>query len=219
MKLDRTMKNTNHLISLSLVLVLLCAPSLSQSQTPSEPEGPKTLQSQFQEILDNSESYTDYKVIRRTRLTEYSRAVQDSIRSYRTEINGLQYIVEDQKSQISSLSNRITDLESQLAESEELRESLPILGINLRKATYHWIVWIIIGLLTAFGIFAYTSYARSNRITSKTMKEYKALETEFEEHKKKSHEKQIKMGRELQTERNRVEELKTKLKAKAPGKI
>ena len=170
-------------------------------------------------MLDKSESYAEYKVIKRSSLTQYSRAVRDSIGASKTEINALKSTVADQKSQISTLSNRITDLEAQLAESEELRESLSFLGINLNKATYHTAVWLIIGVLAAFGVFAYSSFMRSNKITAKTMKDYKALEVEYEEHKKKSHEKQIKMGRELQTERNNVEELKTKLKAKSPGNV
>ena len=120
---------------------------------------------------------------------------------------------------VSSLNERISDLESQLAESEDLRESLSFLGINLNKATYHVIVWVIIAGLVVFGVFAYSSFIRSNAITAKSKKEYKTLELEYEEHRKRSHEKQIKMGRELQTERNRVEELKSKIKAKTPGKI
>ena len=136
----------------------------------------------------------------------------------KAEINSLKSTVADQKSQIGTLSSRITELEAQLAKSEGLRESLSFIGINLNKTTYHTIVWLIIGILAAFGVFAYTSFIRSKKITSKTKKDYKTLEVEYEEHKKKSHEKQIKMGRELQTERNNVEELKTKLKAKLPGK-
>ena len=165
--------------------------------------------------MDKSETYTEYKVIKRSRLSQYSKAVQDSINANRNEIRSLKSKVADQQSKISTLSKRIEELEEKLAKSEELRESLWFLGVSLNKATYHVIVWLIIAGLVVFGGMAYTSFMRSNKITSKTKKEYKGLEVEYEEHKKKSHEKQIKMGRELQTERNRVEELKTKLKAKS----
>jgi hypothetical protein len=43
------------------------------------------------------------------------------------------------------------------------------------------------------------------------MNEYKALETELEDQKKKSREKQTKFGRELQTERNKLEDLKASI--------
>jgi len=212
------MKNTYFTILYISLLFLFINPAVSYAQSSEEGTGNQTLRSQFQEMLDKAETYTEYKVIKRTSLSEYSRAVQDTLNVNRSEITGLKNTVQDQAGQITSLTTRITDLEAQLATSEELRESLSFLGFNLNKATYHLIVWLIIGILIAFGIFAYSSFIRSNSITSKTIKEYKALELEYEEHKKMSHEKQIKMGRELQTERNRVEDLKTKLKAKAPGK-
>jgi hypothetical protein len=119
---------------------------------------------------------------------------------------------------VSQLSARIADLESQLAESESLRDGLVFLGINMNKTTYHTLVWIIIACLAVFGAFAYVSYMRSNKVTAKTKKEMKALELEYDDHRKTSQEKQIKMGRELQTERNLVEELKSKLKAKSTQK-
>jgi DNA repair exonuclease SbcCD ATPase subunit len=213
------MKNTIIVPLLSFSLLMFAIPSTVMAQEDDNVEVDNSLKGQFREMLDKSEDYTEYKVIKKTRLNTYAKAVQDSIRDYRKEINALKISVAEQKSQISSLNARITELEAQLTESEELRESLSFLGLNLTKATYHVVVWVIIAALVAFGVFAYSSFIRSNAITAKSKKEYKALELEYEEHKKKSHEKQIKMGRELQTERNRVEELKSKIKAKTPGKI
>ena len=214
LKFYHTMKNN----ILTLALLLFLSSYVGYAQSSEESAGSQTLRAQFQDILDKSESYTEYKVIKRTSLSQYSRAVQDSLNVRKEEINTLKSTVADQKSQIGTLSSRITELEAQLAKSDELRESLTFLGFNLNKGTYHTIVWLIIGVLAAFGVFAYSSFVSSRKITSKTKKDYKILEVEYEEHKKKSHEKQIKMGRELQTERNNVEELKAKLKAKLPGK-
>jgi len=214
LKCYHTMKNTNLIYLLAFVLLLFVSPVPVHAQD-AENVGPQTLKRQFQEMLDKSETYTEYKVIKRSRLSQYSKAVQDSINANRNEIRSLKSKVAEQQNQISTLSKKIEELEEELAKSEELRESLLFLGISLNKATYHVIVWLIIAGLVVFGGMAYTSFIRSNKITSKTKKEYKALEVEYEEHKKKSHEKQIKMGRELQTERNRVEELKTKIKAKS----
>jgi len=212
------MKNSNFVSTILLFFIAFVA--FGQTE-----QSDQSLRGQFQEMLDGSNTYRspetnkEFKIINRVTLDAYSRAVQDSIISLRTQTSSLRTEVSDLKSQVSQLTTRITDLESQLDESEELRESLVFLGIPMNKATYHLVVWIIIAGLAVFGIFAYTSFARSNKVTAKTKKEMNALEVEYDEHKKKSHEKQIKMGRELQTERNLVEELKAKLKAKpSPGK-
>lgn len=218
LKFYYNMKNSKIFVLFTLALFLFRAPLFSQAQLSTETQVDQPLKVQFQEMLDKSETYAEFKVIRSTDLSTYSQSVQDSLQANRAEIKTLKNAVTDQKSQISQLSIRITELENQLATSEKLRESLSIFGLNIFKTTYQWIVWLIIAALTAFGIFAYTSFIRSNIITSKTNKDYKDLETEFEDHKKKSYEKQLKLGRELQTERNKVEDLKASLKAKAPRK-
>jgi peptidoglycan hydrolase CwlO-like protein len=213
------MKNTIIISVLSFLLMMLTILVSSSAQADNDAQVDNSLKGQFKEMLDKSEDYTEYKVIKKIRLNTYAKAVQDSIRTYQKEIVDLKVNVAEQKGQISSLNDRISELEKQLTESEELRESLSFLGLNLNKGTYHVIVWVIIAVLVVFGVFAYSSFIRSSIITAKSKKEYKALELEYEEHKKRSHEKQIKMGRELQTERNRVEELKSKIKAKSSGKI
>jgi len=213
------MNKTYYRFALTIVILLISISVFSQSETSADQQGVQSLKTQFQEMLDKSESYTDYKVIKRTSLSQYNKAVQDSLKVNRNKINSLNTQVGEQKSQITQLSTRISDLETQLATSEDLRESLVVLGIVMNKATYHMIVWLIICGLTVFGIFAYGSFIRSNKITTKSKKNLETLEVEYDEHKKNSHEKQIKIGRELQTERNKVEELKSKLKTKSSGNL
>ena len=86
-----------------------------------------------------------------------------------------------------------------------------IFGFLMHKNTYNLIVWgIIVGLGVAI-FFLFGSQLRSKRLYKTTRKEFKDLVEEFEDYRKKSYDKKIKMGRELQTERNKVEELKNKL--------
>ncbi len=212
------MKNIKFPFLFVLVLFLYCIPSINYAQDASEGEVAKDLKTQYNEMLESSETFTDYKVIKKSTLYQYSKAVGDSLQENRDEINALKIESAENKAKINQLSSKITELEEQLATSEELRESLTFLGINMSKSTYHSIVWTLIGGLAIFGAFAYVSFTRSNSVTTTTKKDFDKLQTEFEQHKVRSHEKQIKIARELQTERNAVEELKTKLKAKTPGK-
>lgn len=207
------MKNSNSPI-IVLLFLLFSIGVFAQSEDTVQ----KSLKDQFQEMLESSETYTDYKVINRAKLNNYSTAVQDTISKSRNQVAALNGEVKELKTQVSQLSARIADLEAQLEESESLRDGLVFLGINMNKTTYHTLVWIIIAGLAVFAVFAYVSYMSSNKVTAKTKKEMKALELEYDDHRKTSQEKQIKMGRELQTERNLVEELKSKLKAKSTQK-
>ncbi|MDZ7604973.1 MAG: hypothetical protein U5K79_05150 [Cyclobacteriaceae bacterium] len=186
----------------------LNAQTINQPSVPSAP----SLGQQYQEMIGKAESYNEYKVIKNTLLGQYNKAVQDTIALSKTTITSLENKVDEQANQITQHSSKITSLENQLAESEKLRNSLTFLGIPLGKRFYHTIVWVIIAGLALFSTFAYSSFVRGNIVAKKTLKDKELLEIQFEEHRKTAHEKQLKMARELQTERNLVEELKGKMK-------
>jgi len=99
------MKNTNLIYLLAFVLLLFVSPVPVHAQD-AENVGPQTLKRQFQEMLDKSETYTEYKVIKRSRLSQYSKAVQDSINANRNEIRSLKSKVAEQQNQISTLSKK-----------------------------------------------------------------------------------------------------------------
>lgn len=181
----------------------------SQTSSPS-------LSQQYQEMINKAESYNEYKVIKNSVLGEYNKAVQDSISQGKSTITTLETKVNEQASQIAQHSSKVSSLETQLAESEKLRNSLSFLGIPIGKGIYHSVVWVIIAGLALFSLFAYSSFIKGNIVTKKTQKDKELLEIQFEEYRKTSHDKQLKMARELQTERNLVEELKGKLKS-GPG--
>ncbi len=210
-----TMKKTLIIVMSGLAIccgLTLNAQTINQPSVPSAP----SLGQQYQELIGKAESYNEYKVIKNSVLSQYNKAVQDTIALSKTTILSLENMVNEQANQINQHSSKITSLENQLAESEKLRNSLTFLGIPLGKRFYHTIVWLIIAGLAVFSTFAYTSFVRGNIVAKKTAKDKEIIEIQFEEHRKTAHEKQLKMARELQTERNLVEELKAKMKS-GPG--
>lgn len=63
-------------------------------------------------------------------------------------------------------------------------------------------------VLAVLAALAYMMFMKSNRVTSRSRKELGALEQEFEDHKNKARETQVKLKRELQTSINKMEEMK-----------
>jgi hypothetical protein len=86
-------------------------------------------------------------------------------------------------------------------------DDIDVLGLSLAKNTYSSIMWglvIILGATAAVVIFRSGSLSREahHRISL-----YNELEEEFKVYKSKTNEKEKKLARELQTERNKVDEL------------
>ena len=63
-------------------------------------------------------------------------------------------------------------------------------------------------------VIAYGSHTRSLKLYTIARKEFTDLNEEFEEYRKTSQENKVKLGRELQTERNKVSDLKSRLAAR-----
>jgi hypothetical protein len=86
-------------------------------------------------------------------------------------------------------------------------DSIDVFGLTLSKNTYSFIMW---GLVIALGAIAGFVVARSGslkREASYRTDLYTELEQEFKTFKSKAIDKEKKLARELQTERNKVDEL------------
>jgi hypothetical protein len=93
------------------------------------------------------------------------------------------------------------------ASSNTGTEGVDVFGISLSKTAYNLIVW---GLVALFAVTTFVVIARSGihrREARYRTQLYGELEEEFKTYKKQANEKEKKLARELQTERNKVDEL------------
>ncbi len=81
------------------------------------------------------------------------------------------------------------------------------MGMQVLKDRYIFTNWIIIGLLLTIAIFAFVRYQMSNRVASAARRDYEEVKQELESYRQKLLESKTSLGRELQTERNKIEEL------------
>ena len=187
--------------SKALTFIFLLAVSWNTSAQDS-------LNVKYQQMIEDTETFNQYKVIPRTRIDNFWAEVMDSLQADSRSIRLLTAQVEAQNDSIQGLSVELTNVQQKLDESLTQNNSIIFLGIELSKGAYHVIVWtLIVVVLILAGIF-YMMFAKSNRITTRAKKELDTLQLAFEEHKNQSREKQIKLKRELQTAVNSIDEMK-----------
>ncbi|MEQ9022021.1 MAG: hypothetical protein RLN82_04575, partial [Pseudomonadales bacterium] len=100
----------------------------------------------------------------------------------------------------------LAEVQARLDESLELNDTIYFLGIPFSKVGYHIMVWVIIIALAVLGVMAYFMFIRSNSVTKRAKREFDSLQAEYEEHKTKARETQVKLKRELQTAVNQLNE-------------
>ena len=161
----------------------------------------KSLQGQYQYLL--TKVYGHQQQLVSALFKNYS----DTLSATRRQLKEAQATLASQTKIIDTLKAAATTKDQTLAQSKEQVDEVNILGISLTKATYNLIMW---GLVIGFGAIAAIVISRSGSHTREAkyrIKLYEELEEEYKTYKTKANEKEKKLARELQTERNKLDEL------------
>lgn len=185
------MKNIS-LLTISLLLILISRNAIAQVQDTS-------LAKQYEEVVIKSGSYKVYKNIRKTKIEQLWKNVTDSLQKEKK-------IAADSKAELQKGLAEIPVLQAEIRELKAVNSPIKKIS-NVSDTT---LLWGLIALLAA-GIVLVIYRSRSTVQELKEQNErYEELSTEFREYKSKAAEKERKLARELQDERNLVDELKAR---------
>ena len=191
-----------------ITVLLLSLVSFSYAQDNIQTDQKNPIDAQFESIINESNNYQDYKVVKKVRLNELQRNTENHINGLNEEIQNLENNINSQKASIDSLEEDLTNTQNELAKVNEEKGSISFLGIPLEKGTYNGIVWSIIALLVVGLGFFIMQFKNSNSQTQVAKQNLKIAEDELEELRRKALEKEQKLGRMLQGERNKLTRIK-----------
>ncbi len=158
---------------------------------------------QYQEIINKSNPYQEYKVIKKTYLKIFGDNLIDSIAALKSNIRELSSQVEKEKGQIQSLNSEIATKTSQISTLENEKEGFEFMGTLIAKSTYTTTVYSIIGVLLLGLVILGVRHKNSHQITNKSIADLKELQEEFETHRKTALKREQKVMRKLQDEINK----------------
>ena len=186
------------------VLLLLCtASAFAQRRGNPALAGDASLQLQLDTMLDVSNRYQDYKVVRRLYLDEFMSNVNDSISGYTERIGQLERQQAELQSQIDATSSEVGDRDATIADLKSERDSVSLLGMQLDKGTYSLIMWsLVIGLLIAL-LVALGSTRVAARNNTDLKRERDKLAEELETSRKSRLTVEQELRRQLQDEINK----------------
>jgi len=189
------------LLFLSAILMFNLAfgqvlPDTSKNTDPS-------LNGQYQFMLKKSKSLYGARLINPARLSALWKSVNDTLRKERKQLQQAHLEIKSQSQNISTLKGEVTGKESSLADATASVNEIKFLGISFNKGTYNTMVWAIIIILGAgLAIVIFQSGKYRKEATYRTQL-YQEVADEFQAHKVKAKDKEMKLARELQDERNK----------------
>ncbi|PJJ83928.1 hypothetical protein [Mucilaginibacter auburnensis] len=168
---------------------------------PTAPAAPvitdKSLNGQYQYLLTKVYNY------QQPFIAAFWKNVRDSLSQNKQALKAANEKLATSSQSITELQNTANSKEEELSKAE----SVDFLGISFSKNGYSTMVWSIIAVLAALAaIVIFRSGSARSEATYRT-KLYNELEEEYKNYKAKANEREKKLARELQTERNKVDEL------------
>ncbi|WP_029037422.1 hypothetical protein [Salinimicrobium xinjiangense] len=162
-----------------------------------------TIDENFQELITNSNNFKGYKVVDTDQLTTLQKLTSNRIAELKEEIAASKEATEVQEQKMADLRAEMESLQANLAEVSQEKDSINVLGLSLSKASYNTTMWSIIGILVAALLLFIIRFKRSHVHTTEARKNLAELEKEFDAYRVKALEKEQRLGRLLQDEKNK----------------
>jgi hypothetical protein len=164
----------------------------------------QTLRERFLLMKSKSQTYQDYKVIKEYVLDGVIKIVQDSLLAKDAALKNVKADVERLKGELSKVNMALKQKEQSMDDVVYASTHITVLGIDFQKQGFLTLVVIVfLALLAGIGLIS----ARLKMLHS-SMREkadlFEITSKEYEDYKRKALEKQTKLSRELQDERNKL---------------
>jgi hypothetical protein len=161
----------------------------------------KSLSGQYQYVTSKIYNY------QRPPLSAFYKNVMDTLRAERKKTRELQQKLSTQGKAVQDLQSDVNAKQQSLTESNAKADAISLAGVLVNKTTYNTIMWGLVIALGAITTVVLLSSGSARREAKYRIKLYEELDEEYKAYKVKANEKEKKLARELQTERNKLDEL------------
>ncbi len=193
----------SRIISLFFVFIFVFgnAQTASKDSLPASING--NLSQQFDYVFQKSNSFQDYKVIKKEYFALLKENSTDSINRFKKELEQLKgnFLAYDKN--LQSLKDTLATTKSTLEEVKNAQNSMNFLSISVAKSSYSMIMWGIVLALLFLSLIILFRFKNAKTIANESLRNFEKLEEDFEDFKRKSLEKEQKLGRQLQDEINK----------------
>lgn len=173
------------------------------SQSNNKLKDTVSVKSQFEYLMDNSNTLQEYKVVRTSWLLKLKSNVIDSISASKKKILDNSSVLNSQKILIDSLNIKLAATDAMIIKLRSEKESISLFGIQFEKTVFKTMFFlIVVGLIGAL-LFFITKFKQSNIITTQCKLTSKQTEEEFVIYREKALEREQKAMRRLQDELNK----------------
>lgn len=195
------MKRNSYLLLFIFLFTTVYSQEQTDSGSPATMNG--SLDQQFEYVLQKSNNFQEYKVVKKDFLLLLKKNSIDSSNRFKKELIAIKEQVASHDNEVKILKDTLATTKVELEKLQSAQNNILFLGAPVSKTNYNLIMWGIVAALFLF-LFLLFFQMRNAKATAKEAKEaIDKIESDFEDYKQKALEKEQKLGRQLQDEINK----------------
>lgn len=195
-----------NLMRIQLTIILVASyiiSGIAQNNIESPIEKDTSIKGQFEELLNSSNNYKEFKVIKRSRFLNLKKNTLDSLKTVEVKLNETQSEISKLKEQVSNTNTSLNATNEKLVAATNEIDSISFLGQQITKQSFKSITGgIFLALLALLGFFIF-KFKKSNVVTKNALTSLNEVEKEFEDHRRRALEREQVVMRKLQDEINK----------------
>ncbi len=162
-----------------------------------------TLENQFDDVIKKSNSYQEFKVIKKVKINSLKKNVLDTVAQLEQNIKSFSEEIQQQKTKITNLNNELETTQNNLSISKEKENSIEIFGVLTTKTIHNIIVFVLFGILLITIFILFYKFKNSHTVTKSTKNKLQETEEELESFRQRTLEREQQLRRKLQDEINK----------------
>jgi hypothetical protein len=180
------------------------AQAAMNAQTDQAQMNDKSLNGQYQYLLTKVYHY------QQPLISALWKNAMDTLNQSRQHLKEAQAKLEAQSKLVDSLKLNSKSEEQSLTASNHKVDTISVFGADMSKSNYNLLMFGLVGALAIALAIVIGTTAKHRHEAKYRTELYEEIEEEFKAFKAKAHEKELKLARDLQTERNKLDELLNK---------
>ena len=177
--------------------------TVQTTAAPVEEAKPTTLEGVFQQLIDRSGAWQNFKMLDRGKLAAFQRSMTDSINGVRSQLVAEKQKVKENEATIKELNDKITEIQAALDQTKDQKDSVSFFVALVSKGLYNTIMWGIVLALASLLVLYIYKFSNGNVVTKKSINDLNELQEEYENYRKAAIEREQKVRRQLQDEINK----------------
>ncbi len=152
---------------------------------------------QFEHLYRRSNTFEEYKVISISGYNLLKSNSTDSISKYQQDADIHLQEIATLKSNLTSTNSEIEKLQAELTSTQQAKDSMSFLGVEVSKGAYNAIMWGIIICLAVISAILFSLFKRGHHVVKETKNRLLEVQEDLETLRKNALVREQKLAREL----------------------